>query len=612
MKPVTIIIDEDALKARDFMLRLFDAKDDPDTIQVPACGDWESVCYSFLQNYVTGYELRGFDGAKAFVDITYESLAKDNPDLKTLLDGGLKEKSASFLQSSTSLYTSAQSTCPPLQELHFVHPDTGEHEVVDARVDYTLGTKSRVWLDAYIAFSKKWAPRGHYLFHEGAGLFLLSAIARRRIYIPIQSGKYTPLYILFTAETSKFTKSTTMKVAEEVLDKAGMGWLVLPRKMTPQFFFTIASGRIPDDFDKISDMQLREDLLRQLRYCAQRPMVIDEFGSRLESFAASNGVMRPYHDLFLHWDGCPLSDDDSALGSGAKKIYEPYISVLAAMTPENFKNLSSKSNSNLWATGFMNRFVLLTPPEHAYSLATWPIGEMVVPEELTQPLRDFDESLQEREVGVDPLVNDKGQLTGKYTIKLGKLPRNRTHIDQEVLDAYASYDTSLHVMMNNEEFNIPKELHGSYQRFAEKALRVAALLAWMDNDGYMTLSHWIAAQEVAERWRISIHEFLYQVGDVESTKEKKYEDALLRVFEKLDGWARVVDMRKKCGMSTEQLLRVLHSLLESGTIVSYDLKRINRKGPVGDGKVYALAGYPIPAMYADRILEKEENEEEKK
>ncbi len=79
-----------------------------------------------------------------------------------------------------------------------------------------------------------------------------------------------------------------------------------------------------------------------------------------------------------------------------------------------------------------------------------------------------------------------------------------------------------------------EDFDGSYIRLMIKAVRVAALFASLDGSETISLKHWARAQEIAERWRTSLHQLYYQVNHKahEPTKEKKIEDEVLRIIQK--------------------------------------------------------------------------------
>ena len=82
---------------------------------------------------------------------------------------------------------------------------------------------------------------------------------------------------------------------------------------------------------------------------------------------------------------------------------------------------------------------------------------------------------------------------------------------------------------------------GNYSRFAEKALRVAALLASIENRGAIELRHWARGQAVAERWRAGLHNVYIAVNSGAASPQALIEEKILRIVRKL-GQATVRDV----------------------------------------------------------------------
>lgn len=597
-------IDEAGIQAREFLDALLHGDSDPRELKLPTqAGAWEEILYSIHLAAVSGWVNGGASMAHLFAEKTFKELASRNQELAMLIASDIAETKKS-----------EQGTAPPLTELKYTD-DSGVERTINAYLDPVRGNSARKYLDAYIAWSAEYAPRGHYLFHEGAALFVASALAKRRIRIPILQGQHTGLMIAFAAESGRYTKTTVMNLAELALKECGQAWLEWPKKLTPQMLFKYAAGQMFDKYDALPEAQQRERDI-QLNYCGQRCYVKDEFGADLVAMANPNSIRRPFHDLLLTWDGYPEYDDDFAFSSGEKRVYRPYIPLLVAFTPENFKNVTGKGYSDLWQTGLNSRIAFLTPPGKTFSLAPFPKEPCSgLPNAIRQKLLYFDKLLSERGGGPAivnkvPLLNKKDEPTGDYTIEYVHFPICDTTIHREAFEAMQRYSDHLTVMINLPELNIPKELHPWYRRAQDKAIRIAALLAWLENDGVVELVHWIAAQAIVERWRYAVHEFYDQISDqVEPTREKKQELSVLGKLEKSDGWCTFAELLNSCGMSTEQLQRLLQILIESGRIVKHEVKQPTRGPRMPEPFIYGIPAYGIPKKWASRIKEEAQKEE---
>lgn len=593
------ILGEEAVRARNFIELLLDATENPNTLAVPEnVGVWSEIVFIIHQHAIIGYMQDGLKGAKRFAEKAIEGLSIANPELITLVGKIETEINPGWL-------------APKLKPITFTD-NSGVEKTIDPVIPASLGKPVRKFIDSYMEYSARWAPRGHALFHEGAAIFILSAVAKGRIHIALQTGYDTHFYLVFAAETGKFTKSKTLKVAEEFLERAGMGWLLMSANQTTAYFYQMGSGYVPDNYDTMPESQ-QTQWYKQICFCGQRSIVSDEFGASLANMATGADLHKSgFNEVFLQWDNLLKSFSAPTVSGGARTIDNPYINLLAAMTPENYRSLANRKASDIWKTGLIPRFVMLTPPSDEFSMAPWPLGTFSVPEDLIEAITDFDTRLGKVEAEFEPIIDKKNKPTGSYRSYRTELPRNTAEIPEDVWGAFQNYSDALTVMCNQQDtYNIPKDLHGCYGRMAEKAMRIAHLLAWMESKGKLDIRHWAAAQDIVERWRNSMHEFYYQTVNVEITVEKKHEEQLTRILERKGGWANMAELRQSTGMSTEQLTRMLSALVEKDVIARYPLEQAKRGPRSKESAIYGLKTFKIPKKWIDRIIVEEESTEEK-
>src|SRR6476620_9241535 len=78
-----------------------------------------------------------------------------------------------------------------------------------------------VWLEGYESFSHEASPEGFEDFHTFCGIWLLSSVAARRIYLPLRTmNVYPNLTIALCGDSSLFAKTTTARVAKTLLQSA--------------------------------------------------------------------------------------------------------------------------------------------------------------------------------------------------------------------------------------------------------------------------------------------------------------------------------------------------------------------------------------------------------
>ncbi len=78
-----------------------------------------------------------------------------------------------------------------------------------------------------------------------------------------------------------------------------------------------------------------------------------------------------------------------------------------------------------------------------------------------------------------------------------------------------------------------EDLDGSYDRLSTKAMRVATLIASVSGENTISLHHWALAQEVAESWRYSLHQFYAQVNTPGKEQQQTMEERIIETMKHL-------------------------------------------------------------------------------
>lgn len=540
-------------------------------------GEWNEYAHILHEAYEAGYEYQGKVGAINLAQINYTSLLKDT-NFQTLM----QMVSEQAMQQGVTLPVES---APKLPEM--------------AAQDYSKGKEARVWLDDFIEWSTYWSPRGHYLFHESMGLFLLSLLTARRLKLPIDDGFYPSLYICFAADSGKYAKTTTTKIAKAIVRELGLSHLTISPKSSPQAFFQESAGHVPDDWESLG-AQVQEETLTRIAFAGKRSMFMDELGEMLSSMMQQNSVNHGWVRIFLEWAGCPPEDDNTTIGRGRDIVREPYLSFLGCMTIDHVQALPTASSP--WMNGFFGRIALITPPPNEWVLTEKPSEAYTFPEKVMEPLRHFVRTLPTPHVGEpEALLNGKGKPTGKFAVERDAYPVQECTWDEGAMNGYKNYGKALFTLVNTDT-SIPRDLHGNYVRFADKALAIAMLLSWMDNGGHMTLAHWIAAQEVAERWRVSLHECYGEVNGIQTTYAGKIEKRILNSIQrsKKGLTAREVQQNVGGGLTAKQVLEYLQYMQIIGTIVPVPVAA--GKGGTGVKIVYVTPDSPLAQQEAVQEL----------
>ena len=586
-KTKTIHVPQEAYTLKEYVHRLLKGDVPVHEAMPQDLGTWQAAATQLYQAYQQGYAKRQESGAKRYVKAHVRALCKTDTSFDELINN-MEE----FEEEKDERIDRAI--------------DAMQRLPIELAHDSQRGKKVRAWLDAYIKWSAHWATRGDILFHEFNGLFLLSTLAARRIRIPVGTGKYTPLFGILAAKTGRFTKSTTVNLVKAVLKEMDLEWMLLGTSthMTPEVFYRKGAGQIPEDYSDMSET-MQERVQEDLAFAGQHAWIYDEFGGHLAAMTQANSPMRKFMEIFLEADDCPDEMGNETILRGAERIHKPYLPMVGCTTISNVQSLPKSVLHILFEGGLFARSVILTPPNSRAKKDPIRSEEVTVPDEITKPLLAFHHRLGEPLVEMQQKNDKKGIPTDEWYCRRTFFPERRCTIEQEVFDRFNAYSNAL-LDIIDKEGAVPVDLHGNYIRFPEKALRVAALLAWVDNGGAITVDHWIAARDIVESWRESLHEFYGQLTNGESSPGREVEEKILRriTAHAKTGGLRAYHLAPRIGIKSEDLLKYLEAMVAVGTLVRY-------KVPAGKSKTQTATIYTIPSgpKPQDAIMEDEENKE---
>ncbi len=414
--------------------------------------------------------------------------------------------------------------CPPLP--------------ASAQLDPGLAAGAAPWLDAYIEFSRAWAPRAFDDFHEAVGLWVLSTVAARRVVTHLGPPRFTNLYIANVARSSIWTKTTAAAIGGDLLAAAGLRFLLAPDECTPQAYVVAAANTGRVDWDRLSPEQDARTRL-EISFAAQRGWAYDEFGMKVDAMMRDNGPMAEFRGLLRRFDDCPERYEYVTTGRGSAVMDRPYLALLASLTPADLAR-HGRARGPLWQDGFWARFAFVAPPvDAAPALGRFPPGRRTPPSDLVQGLREWHEWLGVPEVIVTERTGDDSKVkTKEWDVFIDRPAPRECTLGAGVEDAFYRYHDALTHLIT--EGGNP-DWDGNYSRFAEKALRVASLLASIENRGPVELRHWARGQAVAERWRAGLYHVYAAVNSTAASPQVLEEEKILRIVRKL-GKATVRDV----------------------------------------------------------------------
>jgi hypothetical protein len=222
----------------------------------------------------------------------------------------------------------------------------------------------------------------------------------------------------------------------------------------------------------------------------------------------------------------------------------------------------AKKNGALWADGFWARFAFVTPrADEPRKRDRFPDGERRIPPALIAPLRVWHARLGLPTVDITPRQDERGKLDG-YSVVVGDYTPPSCTLGAGVVDSFYRYHDAL--LDIAEEHSGNADLDGNYARFAEKAMRVAMLLASLENSGRIELCHWARAQSIAERWRVGVHSLFAQVNTSQNDEQDREERALTAIQKLGNPTAREVAQRLH--VKTTEAEAILGGLARSGLV----------------------------------------------
>ena len=383
---------------------------------------------------------------------------------------------------------------------------------VSARLAADLSLGACHWLEVYKQYSRAASPEGYEDFHLACGLWVLSTVAARRVCLRLQrKAIYPSLMLVLTARTTLFAKTTTAEVAKELIHAAGLGWLLGGDKITPQKLMSDMTGQVlPPDYQDLPT-ERQAWLKRRLAMPGQRGWYYDEFGKFVKAMVRQNSSMADFAELLLTFDRSPQTYENATLLRGCEPISKPYLSLLGSMTPANIRD-NAKAGAEFWGDGFWARFAFVAAPPDEFKNATFSTEELAIPAELTTALRAWHERLGVPEISIEAVTDEHERETGRYTITRGPLPEQAATITQ---DAYQAYDTYRRALRSLIPTFHTQDLDGSYGRLPDIGLRIAILLASLENGDHIELRHWARAQELAELLRRNLHALYAQINSAE-------------------------------------------------------------------------------------------------
>lgn len=421
------------------------------------------------------------------------------------------------------------------------------------------------WLDDYIAFGRAAAPMTPRSFHEAAALYAVSTIIARRIYLRVSTGAIYPnLFMLFVAPSSIYRKTTGMKLISQLFKQCGLGYMLLPQKMTPEAFVAeLATGVPPPS----ADPKILDSWLKERAFAAQRSWMLDE-ASRLFRSMKSDAYAALL-ELMLDLYECPEDITERTIGRGRTSISSAYLSFFGATTPDmSGRYLASQE---LWGSGLWPRFILIQPDEPA-TYQFFP-DAIDFPSSILHAFRAIAERFPTPIARWESVTDDDGTQQKRLQI-YGEQPASHVVLADGVWDTWEAYDRALFDMVQAGAVRSP--IDTAYQRLAKQTIKVAMILATMDGDSAtvcVELRHLSRAITITERWRAMLHDMWEHGTQIE---EERTADRIISMIADtgIDGIA-TRDIYRTHHLKSEDGRKLLEELALSGQIEKFQLTATN-------------------------------------
>lgn len=390
------------------------------------------------------------------------------------------------------------------------------------RPNETLAAQASPTLDLIIAYIKHWATRSYEGYHEAAALWVLATIAARRIKLPWRDGIWPSLYFLFVSRSGRLAKTEAARYGARIIRECGLEYLLAPNQITPQRFISNLSGTtLPRNYSTMKPEEQEETRLA-LAFSGQRGWLYDEFGDFLQDIVNGRSQNSLFSQLLRQLYDNELKYRYETNSRGAEVTHLPSLSLVGTSTPSSLMPVSDKSK--FWTDGTAARFSFTAPPPDLVLLKSAPKGEAFVPgvikdklkawhERLGEPhCRIIDTAEQEEYMALAHGEDKKQKKENKepYIVERGDLPQHIIYWEESgVYEAHEAYHAAL--VEIGLECGLDSRLDSSYARLADIALKVAMLLASLENNNQMTLAHWYRGQQFAERCRKSLHCLIFQL-----------------------------------------------------------------------------------------------------
>jgi hypothetical protein len=415
---------------------------------------------------------------------------------------------------------------------------------------------------------KQKSPMTPHIFLESAPLWAVGlAIARRAVLHLSFDDIYPNLYVLWSAPTTYYHKSTGLKAITQLVRRV-LPHLLLPETTTPEMLMAKLAGQKPTNYDQLlpSEKKLEDT---GMRFAGQRGMSIDEASKILIPKKYMEGHAEALMQLF---DGTDRMERELR-GDGKLIVYNPSLSLIGATTPTMLARYMTDSE---WESGLMARFVALTP------------AEKEMPYIVSDPSPEFDqmtEGLKSRLLRIHNAFPTPPEWEALYSSdETVHLPSIDVMLEPDVMKHFNAYSKAMHELTDPRD-GLDERLRGNYGRFPVLTVKLSMILTlmdWVENGAKdvprISVAHWARAQMLSEEYRASAHRLLAELNVSQDVKnEQKILDFIVRVQKGKPPTKR--EIHRGTGIKNrKEAYTAVEALVESGILDSVERKSSRGRG----------------------------------
>lgn len=422
------------------------------------------------------------------------------------------------------------------------------------------------FIDDYVKFGMKDAPMSPPLFHLTYALAILSTAIARRVYVSTGTNSIYPnLYIMLSAPSTLYTKTTGYRSAMKILDAAGLSHLRLPDGVTPQSLITELSNRPQDNFKDWAQDD-KDEWQKEKLFAGQRAWWIDEAASLLSQFQQKH--LAELLPIVLRLYDCDAKIKVSTQIRGRETVRNAYLTFCGPTTPAALR--PHLKMPDYWTNGLFARF-LLVAPDTAPVRIFYP-SSLAVPAELAKHIN---------QLAFDRLETPQENVLGPTLAP----PSTEAKIPRDVWKRWDKYHEAMFELIQKKA--VPEKLSACYGRLHEKAIKIAMLLAASDwakmakgNRLVIQPVHWSRAQGITEGYRASLHRIIEDASmPVETEDDELIEKIIGRVKSGRRNSRRELtqDLHVRAGIQRQRFDLILDQLLRDEVLVEQEVSK--SRGP---------------------------------